>query len=411
MSISELELHKLLHKVHIPGINEQTKLESPLLSKLETLTDGVVKVGVEKLEYHFNAKLGPGHSVQSGWEKDAYPERSAGRHVEARIRLRKLQATAETTPEADFRSEGEKAAYISSLDEEMSDVARQIGAYEARQLTGLGKGKIVQCGTTSSSNNVNVACDSTQFLTFEIGQVIDIGTVGSPATVASERVIEDFAQTSSTTATVTISGAAVTTSSSHFLFFHNSGGASVWADKEVSSLDQIISDQVWAEVDSDDNPEWKGSVLGNGGTPRTLTPQLAQSVKDHVRRTRKSNRNPDTLVVGPGLFNAAANQFLSNYRYASRNEQKDITVDVESLDFAGMEFFKDDYIRPNRAYALNLKAPEGLRRVAKTAGVEEVSPGWYTVPGYDYRKLHLRHYRENVTRQRNLHALVTDLAE
>lgn len=121
------------------------------------------------------------------------------------------------------KTKSDAGAFAQALKEELNRIKDDLMIDWARQLYGDGTGKFCQLGTTTASTTVNLGTteqgESILKGYLYVGALIDIGTTGMAAVVATSRTITDVdPAANSGNGTIVISGAVVTTDSTHFIY-------------------------------------------------------------------------------------------------------------------------------------------------------------------------------------------------
>ena len=252
---------------------EQLNQKAFLLAQIETKRD-TVNGRIARHSVHVGRSGAIGARPEGGSLPTADQQRFATLPVPVRWQTARIQLTVQLLEMAT----GEPSSFVNALDAEMSiknDVMRDVN----RQLYGTSNGVIATCGTTSTSNTVQLLATVTsniQMRHLYIGRSVDIGTVANPILVAQNRQITNF---DTTNKTITINGATVsTTSGTHFVFNTGSGGASnnsgsqIDGQAELTGLQTVMSTTaILHTLDPATQPTWKAQVYANGGTARPLS--------------------------------------------------------------------------------------------------------------------------------------------
>lgn len=164
----------------------------------------------------------------------------------------------------------------------LDDLRKQI----TRQLFQDGSAKIVACGTTSSSTTVTL--NSTEGV--EVlergwlfpGQIIDIGTAASEASLADAKTITAVSESGPS---ITISGSAISTTSSNFVSIANArSGATSY---EANGLRNLVSTSAsFGGVDPSTYSWWKAANVDTSTTTLTLEAMLTQEQKINQRGSK-----------------------------------------------------------------------------------------------------------------------------
>ena len=207
----------------------------------------------------------------------------------------------------------DRGSFIRAVRSEMDGIAADLKRDRSRQVWGTSDGVIAACGTTSSSTTVQLAATTSDTQIRQLwadgGMRVDLGTVASPTSVASDRAVTGYDLANKT---ITISGAAVTTSGTTRVFRAGNGGASDNSGDvgdgqfELTGLQHIIEDTgVLHGVDPSSYPVWKAGVYDNGGTDRSVSENLVnKAIQDQAT---ESGVTIDLLVGGAGISRAVAN--------------------------------------------------------------------------------------------------------
>lgn len=194
-----------------------------------------------------------------------------------------LQGRFEVTSKSMKAMAGNAGSWVRSVESQTKGLVNDCARDLNRQLFGTSNGVVATCGTTSSSTTVQLASATYKSIMrfFFVNQVIDIGTVANPTSVASARSITAV---NATNKTITISGAAVTTASTDFVFVSGAGGAAGGLGQaEVTGLQSIVAESgSLFGVDPSSYPVWAATVLDNSGTPRAISDALLEEALDEA---------------------------------------------------------------------------------------------------------------------------------
>lgn len=214
-------------------------------------------------------------------------------------------------------------AFVDGVDLEMNGIRNDVMRDRCRQVWGTSNGVIAQCTTTNSSTTIALATTTTltqmEQLWADGGMICDIGTVASPATIAEDRTITAYSDTTPGSYTVTISGAAVSTTSSHFIFRADNGGASDNSGNvddgqyELTGLQTIVDSSGYTHtLTAASTPSWAAYEAAISGLPTEA------AINNAIQRTSiKSGKSVNVLVCGPGVHQSVANLLLSTKRHVA----------------------------------------------------------------------------------------------
>jgi len=186
----------------------------------EILVNQILKVDSENLEglkavvpLHYGRSSGVG----ARGELITLPTAGNQAYQRATYDLKYHYARVQVSGPSIAKSKDESGAFLQALKSELDYIKNDVALDFARQVYGDGSGKIAVCGTTTASTTV-VLGDSGEAINkgfLYVGQVVDIGTVAAPQTLANAVTITDLSQSANT---ITISGSAITTNGTHFVF-------------------------------------------------------------------------------------------------------------------------------------------------------------------------------------------------
>lgn len=273
-----------------------------LLAQIETKRD-TVEGRIARHAIHTGRSGGYG----ARREGVAIPAADRQRHATVPVPVRWQTARIQLTVQLMKMATGNPGAFVNALENEMGGIKNDAMRDINRQLFGTSNGVIATCGTTSSSTTVQLATTTTaaQMRQLHVNRYVDIGTVASSQTVASNRQITAI---DTTNKTITISGAAVsTTSGTHFIFNYNSGGASDNTgaqddgQSELTGLQTILSNSATLHTLSTSTyPVWKANIYSNSGTNRPLSDTLVDYALLDI--ASQSGVSPNMMVSNIGVF-------------------------------------------------------------------------------------------------------------
>ena len=293
-----------------------------LLAQIETKRD-TVEGRVARHAIH------TGRSGGYGARREAVdlPSADRQRHATVPVPVRWNTARIQLTVQLIKMASGNPGAFVDALENEMSGIKHDAMRDINRQLFGTSNGVIATCGTTTTSTTIVLATTTSaaQLRQLHVNRVIDIGTVASPQTIASQRTITAV---DTANKTITISGATVSTTGSHFIFNYNSGGASNNTgaqddgQSECTGLQTILSTSaVLHTLDPATTPVWKANIYSNSGTNRPLSDTTIDYALLDI--AAQAGVSPDMMVSNVGVF-VQGKGVLSAY---SRN--------VDTVEFKG----------------------------------------------------------------------------
>lgn len=352
----------------------------------------------------------------------AAPTADQQRFATVPVPIRNQQARIQLTKQLMLMADTNAGAFVDALEAEMSidnDVMRDCN----RQAFGTSNGVMATCTTTTTSTTVSLlsTTPTSAMRHFYIGRRVDIGTVASPQTIASDRQITAV---DTVNKTITISGATVSTvASTHFIFNSNSGGASNNSgaqddgQSELTGLQTIVSaTAILHTVDPATQPSWKAQVYANGGTLRPI-PEATMDLA-LLNAASEAGHVPSALVSGAGVYVAAKSVLSGYYRNIDTMKFKGgfegivwSTPGMAGIAGGQLGWMADPDCPPNTLYGLSLA----------DLVVYQVGEGWQwfdddgailsRVPNQLSLEAMLYTFEEIACLQRNSHFVIQDIAE
>ena len=370
------------------------------------------------------------HSIHTGRsggigarrEGVALPAADQQRHATVPVPVRWQTARIQLTVQLLKMADGDPASFVDALESEMgikNDSMRDIN----RQLYGTSNGVMATCGTTTTSTTITLAATTTaaQMRHFYVGRSVDIGTVATPTTVATNRQITAV---DTVNKTITISGATVsTTSGTHFIFNYNSGGASNNSgaqddgQSECTGLQTIVSNTATLHtLTVAAQPIWKAKVYSNSGTNRPLSDTAIDYALLDI--TSDAGESPDMMVSNLGVY-VAGKQVMSAYlRNLDTLEMKGgftgikwSTPGISGTGARDVAWYCDFDAPANQLYLLNSaklvshQIAEGWQWMDDDGAILSRVPDQLAFEATLYTSLEL------ACVQRNAHGVIQDLAE
>ncbi len=299
----------------------------------------------------------------------------------------------------------DRGSYVRAVESEMKGITDDLKRDWSRALFGTSDGVLAATETSSTTNVIllDAATPRAILQAFREGATVDIGTVGSPTAVASQR---DVTAVDFTTPSITISGAAVTTNNTtHRVFRSGSGGTNV----EVNGLQTIVSDadDNFQGVDTGDNPAWAAADVVDASTA-TLTDSLLEEVLDEVDQV--SGEFPNIIVTDYGVTRKYADSLKDNKRFTNTVDLKGgfkaVSIDTPA---GSINLMRDRDVPDGFAFVLNTKHLIFFI-MSDWEWMNEDGAILSRVSGYDKYQAVLFKYANLATDRRNAFALISNLA-
>jgi hypothetical protein len=350
------------------------------------------------------------------------PAAGRQRHATVPVPVRWQTGRIQLTVQLMAMADGEPAAFVDALESEMNiqnDVMRDVN----RQLFGTSNGVMATCGTTTTSATIQLLATTplSAMRHFYPGRVIDVGTVASPQTVASNR---EITAVNVANRTITVSGATLsTTSSTHFIFNYNSGGASANTgaqddgQSELTGLQTHVSaSSILHTVDPSTTPIWASQVYSNSGTNRPVTDTMIDYAI--LANATEAGESINALVSNIGVFTAGKAVLSAYQRNIDELEFKGgfrgikwATPGVSGSGVKELGWMPDFDCIPNTLYGLNMdrfvchQISEGWKWMDDDGAILSRVSGELAYEAVLYTSLEL------ANKQRNAHFVIQDLTE
>lgn len=255
----------------------------------------------------------------------ALPTAGQQGYVNGMAPLRKRYASIQLERQLFKITDTSAAAFANAVTEEMERVRDDVRVDEARQAYGTSDGVVAATGASGPSTTVSLATTTSATQLRQLsdwagpvgqGRLIDIGTVASPTSIASDRTLISVDETAKT---IVISGAAVTVTTAERIFFANQGGASSNTGLqndgqiELTGLQTMIdNDNIVHTIDPGTTALWKSFVSHNSGTNRAVTENLINNALFNVES--RSGGAVNLLVSNFGVNAAIASEMRAMRR-------------------------------------------------------------------------------------------------
>lgn len=404
MAFDKTAASGVLKEFYLPAVREQLNNRNEYEAQLEKSGDNFDSEGEEVvLSLHVNRNPGIG----SRGELEDLPAPGSQSYVKARVPVKHHYGQIQISGPVMRATLTDSGSWLRALESEQAGVINDLRRDHERQLLGTSNGVIAQCGVTSAATAVVTTATDTQIRQLRVGDIIDIGTVAAPTTVASARTITAISGT-----TVTISGAAVTTTASHFIFRTGNGGiASGVGQKEVTGVQSIVaSSGTLFEVDPTSYPEWTSSEVA--ASAAAISVPLIEELLDEIDIVSPVG-TPDWGFTTHRQARVLAATLTSNRRYVNEMELKGGFTGLEVATASGtigVSTLRDCPVQT--FYAVNT-AHMSLNQQSDWEFMEEdgsVLSRIVTGNGKDGYGATLFKYDEQTTDVRSAHGLISGLA-
>lgn len=405
MGLTKSAADAALKEDYQPVVREQLNQANMLLAQIET-KDKDFEGRRAVLSLHVSRNAGVGARAEGGTLPTAGNQGYAEQRVDMRRNYGRIQISGPTIKEM----KSDRGSFVRAVESEIKGVTNDLKRDVSRQVFGTSNGVIATCGTTSTSTTIVLATTTTltQMRQFEVGMVVDIGTVAAPTTIASAVTISAVDRANKT---ITVSGSNVSTTGSHFIFRSGAGGAiGGVGQKELTGLQSIVADSgTLFNVDPSTYTVWKSYVDSNSGTNRAPTDTLFEEALDEI--SIESGEDADLIVTSAGVSRAYANGLKDQKRFSNtidlKGGYKAISVSTPKGEVA-LTWDRD--CPENRAFILNTS--HLIHFVSSDwEWMEEDGAVLNRVSDQDAYEATLFKYHELATDKRNAHGVVKDLSQ
>lgn len=394
----------ILKEIVLPEAREQLNNSSPYLKLIQKGAKNAEADQV-KLSLHVTRNSGIGARI----EADSSP--SAGRQgfVKAAFPFRKqvgrIQLTLEAMKAMKSSASSVETPYVTETKRVVNDISRDMN----RQLWGTADGVIANCGVTTAANIVVLTTPTTvQMNQFEVGMLVDIGTVANPTSIAQARSITGV---SAANGTITIGGAVVTTTAAAFVFRSGNGGATGgFGQREFTGNQAIVkSSGVLFGVDPATYPMWASTYDTSGGN-RTPTEAVLQKPMDNVQIA--SGQTLKTIFTTHGVFRAFGATLTSSKRFNDTTELHGGVSGLMVASATGQATLVVDRDAPsNTAYGINLDHQGIAEWDGGLNWMDDDGAILSRVTGQTAYEATIVYLAEQWTDQRNSHCVIDKLTE
>jgi hypothetical protein len=287
-------------------------------------------------------------------ENATLPSAGAYSYERAVYDLKYLYGKTAVTGPSMAKSKSDAGSFLEVLRSELDGLRMDLQKDLARQVYGAGDGFIVQCGTTTSDNDIVLAADvgkeAIRKGQLYVGMLVDIGTT---ANVDSQVLARTITAVDYANGTITIDGAATNTSASHFVSrsgsaVDNGSSATGSRSNEVDGLARIVSTSATAfgEIDPTAKPFWDNKRIGSVGAI------ALDDLQQGLNLIRLEGGKPSVMVTSLGVQREIFNLLDQNVRYVDP-ESYNYVAGFQTIEYAGLPVIADIDAPYGRLYMLD----------------------------------------------------------
>lgn len=321
-------LSSILKDLYLPPVVEQLNNEVLILQRLESRSQELVG----------NQAVVPLHKNRSGGigsrgENDALPAAGSQGYARAVFDLKQHYGRVRVTGLAMAKTANSAGAFLKALQGEIDGIRNDLKMDVARQSYSDGTAVIETCGTTTASTTVVLnSAEALRKGELYIGQVVDIGTLAAPNTIAEGREITDV---NLSTPSITITGGAVTTSTSHFVFRSGNAEASS-VSNEMTGLKQLVSTA--ANTVGGINAAGAGNSYWDNLRVNVAGALSLDGLTQAFNQVQIAGGNVSVFISTPGMQRALFNLLQAQVRYL---EPLNLKGGFKALEYMGQPFVAD----------------------------------------------------------------------
>ena len=404
MGLTRTTADAALKEDYEPGIRSQINDSNVILAQVEK--GDVDQEGRRAvLSLHVGRNVGTGARAEGG----TLPTAGNQQYAEQRVPLYYNYGRIQITGPVMRAMKSDSASFTRAVDSETKGIVADLKRDYNRQIFGTSNGVVAQCGTTNTATEIVLASDTplSVMRQFEIGRVVDIGTVANPVAIANSVSITAVNRS---TKTITVSGSNVSTTGSHYVFWEDAGGAiGGVGQKEITGLRSIVdSSGALHNVDPSTVPVWAATEDANGGTNRAPSDTLFERVLDTVEI--ESGEMPNLIVTTHGIVRSYANGLKDQKRFSNTLDLKGGFKAVSVATASGeLGMVSDRDCPAETAFLLNTS--HLFHHVGSDwEFMDEDGAVLNRVADKDAYEATLFKYSELTTDQRNSHAKIVDLS-
>lgn len=407
-ALDTTEAGGVLKEFYLPAVRNQIPHKTAYLEQIERSSEHVE--GEEwVLSLHTSRNPGVGARREGGTS----PTAGHQGYTKGRGDVFENQGRFEVTGKSIKAMASDSGSYVRSVDSQTKGLTNDVARDVNRQLFGTSNGVVATCGSSGPSDVVQLASNTykSTLRQLYVNQIIDIGTVANPTSIASARTIESVDRTNKT---ITISGADVTVTSAAFIFIAGAGGAAGGLGQaELTGLATIVAATgSLHNVDPATYELWAATVLdnplGTGGTPRAVTDSVFEEALDEADLA--SGEEPDLILTSYDVTREYGDYLKTLKRSPNTLDLKGGHKGLEvSSGGRSAALMREKDCQDDWAYVLNtekLFSPE----MSDWEWMDEDGAVLSRVSDKHNYEATLFKFHEQVTDQRNAHVLIKDLA-
>jgi len=393
MSTTLTTLDAILKTQYIGPLNEQLNQDLKLFKRLENSGNSTVVGKNFTLPLHYGRNEGVG-AIAEGAD---LPTAGNQAYADAIVPMRYLYGVINLTGQSIQASKNDKGAFVKAVESEMKGVAQDLKNDINRQLFGDGSGRLA-AATTNASTSTTITVDSTKYL--RVGMAIDIIDTSGTASVTNAKI------TAVTSTTFTHNGTAAAVAANSHVYRHGSRNIEVMGLSGIVAATDPASGSLQGLAVAT-NPWWKGNVLGNSGTNRSITLALMRQAADAVEVA--GSGRVSAIYASYGVRRAYEALLKASFQFVN---VMDLDGGVKALAYDDMPIFAEKDCQANRMYFLDEKMLEIL--TLGNPGFDWMSEDGAILHrgnGKDNYAATLYRYMNLGCRARNAHTLLADITE
>jgi hypothetical protein len=401
MPASLATVSAITKEIYGPKLQKQLNDEVVALKRIQRDSSNIItETGGKYVTFPVHVRRNTGIGARN--ENEALPPAGQQGYAAARIGLKYLYGAMELSGQTIELVDSNVQAFTSALDSEAERLRVDLALDLNRQVYGTQTGALATFSViTTASTTVNVADSSL----FELGELVDIVNLSTGVVNTAGRTINSIPSAT----TVVISGAAVTTTTAEG--FVRSGN---WNREWTGFASIVATTGVLHNIDPAVEPAWTANVDSNGGTLRSVSEGLFNTMSDSIKqRGGKST----VIFTSFGVRRAYANLLQQQRQYVNTNGKFDggyTALAYNTMD-GEIPMVVDRMAPKNKAWFINEDTIKLYREFDWKFMQHGGGDVWRlkTTGGNDYDAYTARlvQYSDLGTDRRNTHGLISDLTE
>lgn len=300
-------LEAVTKAIYSGKLRKQLNDDVKALKRIKRSGDNIVsEVGGKYVTFPIHTRRNTGIGARN--ENEPLPRAGKQSAATARVGLKYQYGALELTGQSIRLADKDYQSFISAVEWETERIRVDLSLDLNRQVYGDGNGTLAK--VTGAGTLTALVVNDTNLV--ELDELVDVINSTNGAIIAAGRTITDINEG---TKTVTISGAAVAVTTTSVLTRAGNWG------REWLGFEALVSEtSVYENIDPAVEPVWKGNVMANGGTARSISEGLLNQMSDKIK---KRGGKSTVLFTTFEIRRAYANLLQQQRSYVNTNGKFD----------------------------------------------------------------------------------------